>query len=506
MKGKVKILSLLLAVAMVSSMFVACKGEDKPAASSKPTASTDGSSEVVKKDPVKLVWYHWGDTPKKPDAVIAELNKMSMEDIQTEIDFRFTTGDDQKLKTLMSTGGEFDIAFTCSWFANYVISAQGGQLADITDKVKTVTPKLYEYIPEMVWEGSKVNGKIYAVPTYKDTAAAQYWTVNKEYVIDGAKAEAELKATGKKLSTVTPLLEKVKAYADAGNPYPNNTKAAFNYNWAGLNGYNNGWDSLGVDALRVGVKIDGGDTKVVPQWEDPEMIEDFKTLKSWMDKGLVNKDAMTTEKEFEFIVVGTAQGWDGAEAIWGKGKPYTVAINKKYGPVYTTSGIQGSMNGISPNSKNIDRALQYLEYVNTDKDYRNTLGYGIKDTNWKVTDAGNAENLNDDWAPGMFSQGSFFELYPLAPAPADMYTNLKAANDSAAASVLVGFVPVTESIKNEIAACDTIIQKYYKSLQTGDCKDVDATLAKGLKELRSAGYDKIIAELQKQVDAFVAAK
>lgn len=509
MKGKIKILSLLLALAMVSSMFVACKDNEEGENSSNGGGTSNGGASTetpVEKDPVELVWYHWGDEPKSPDAVIEALNKQSLEDIKTTIDFRFTTGDDQKLKTLMATGGEFDIAFTCAWFANYTLAAQGGQLADITEKLQTVTPTLYEYIPEIVWEGSKVNGKIYAVPTYKDTAATQYWLVNKEYVIDGAGAESELKATGKSLSTVTPLLEKVKAYADAGNPYPNGNKAAFNYNWAGLNGYNNGWDTLGLDNLRLGVKIDSGNTTVVPMYEDEEYIADAKTLKAWMDGGLVNKDAMTTEKEPEFNTVWTAQGWDGAEAIWGLNKPYTVQINKKYGPIYTTAAIQGSMNGISPNSKNIDRALEYLEYANTNGTYRNMLGYGIEGTNWEKTAEGNVNALNDDWMPGMFSQASFFELIPAAPSPADMYVNLKAVNDSAPASVLVGFVPDTTSIESEVAACAPVFEKYYKSIQTGDIKDVDATLAQVMKEARAAGYDKIITELQAQVDAFMASK
>ncbi|WMJ22735.1 ABC transporter substrate-binding protein [Paludicola sp. MB14-C6] len=496
MKSKIKVLSLVLAIAMIASMFVACKGKKDE------TSTADKDSEV------NLIWYHWGDKPKQPDAVIAELNKMSKEAIKTTVDFRFTTGDDQKLKTIMSTGGEFDIAFTCAWFANYVVAAQNNQLADLTDKLPKVAPKLWEYIPQNAWDGSRVNGKIYAVPTYKDSAAAQYWTANKEYVIDGAKAEAEFKATGKALSTVTPLLEKVKKYHDESKtPYPHDLTAPFNYNWAGINGHNNGWDTLGLDNLRLGIKIGSNTTKVQNMYEDADYINDLKTLKTWYDNGLVNKGASEVEKEFEFQVVGTGQGWEGAEAIWANGKDYSIVINKKFGPIYTTASIQGSMNGISPNSKKIDRAIKYLEYANTNKDYRNTLAYGIKGTNWKVNDQGQAENLTKDaWQPGAFSQASFFELYPIKPAPANMYTNLKAVNDSAEASPVVGFVPKVDTLQTEIAACQSVIDKQYKYIQTGNVKDVDATVKQINADLKTAGYDKIMAELQKQVDAFVKAK
>ncbi|WMJ22750.1 ABC transporter substrate-binding protein [Paludicola sp. MB14-C6] len=501
MKGKFKAISLLLAIAMAASMFVACKNDKK-------TGSNGTSSQSGKREEVNLIWYHWGDTPKRPDGVIKELNKMSKEAIQTTVDFRFTSGDDQKLKTIMSTGGEFDIAFTCAWFANYVVAAQNNQLADITDKLQTVTPKLWEYIPENCWTGSRVKGKIYAVPTYKDSAATQYWQANKEYVIDGAKAEAEFKATSKALSTVTPLLEKVKKYHDESKkPYPHDLTAPLNYNWAGLNGHNNGWDTLGLDNLRLGIKIGSNSTKVQNMYEDTEYINDLKTLKYWYDNGLVNKGASEVEKDFEFKVIGTEQGWEGCEAEWAFGKDYSIVINKKYGPIYTTGSIQGAMNGISPNSKKIDRALEYLEYANLNKEYRNTLAYGVKGVNWKLNDQGQVESLTkDDWAPGAWAQTSIFELYPLKPAPADMYTNLKAVNDSAEASPLVGFIPNVDNLQTEIAACQAVVDKQYKYIQTGNVKDVDATIKQINTDLKTAGYDKIIAELQKQVDEFLKAK
>ncbi len=502
MKGKMKILSLLLAIAMVSSMFVACKGEEQEV---EPQSTDANSSQPeVKKEPVKLSWYCFGEAPKKPDAVIKALNEQSLKDIQTEIDFKFSP-DGDKVKTMVATGGDFDMVFTCAWYNNYIVAAQTNTLADITEKVKTVTPDLYKYIPEVVWEGAKVNGKVYAVPVYKDSAATQFWTANKEYVIDGAKAEAEFKATGADLNTLTPLLKKVKEYNDAGTKYPHDLTAPYNMDQAGLNGAETGWDDVGL-GLFVGVKLDSGNTKVIPMFEEADYISRLTTIKSWYDAGYINKDVLTRDKAFEFQVVGTGQGFEGAEAIWGAGKDYTVVINKKFGPIYTTGGIQGSMNGISPNSKNIDRSLEYMQYANTNKVYRNMLAYGIQDVNWKLNDKGQSERINEDWTPSAFSQASFFELYPTAPANPDMWTNLKAANDSAESSPLVGFVANTEKIKNDIAACSALLNKYVRPLKTGDVKDVKATCAAGMKALRAAGLDKIIAELQTQVDAFIAAK
>lgn len=516
MKGKIKALSLLMAVAMSASMFVACA--DKPAADTSSTGGTDASKTESKKDDapaadpatqelVKLKWYHWGNQPNKPDDVIKALNEQSKKDINTEIDFVWATDNDENLKMVMSTGGEYDIAFTCNWFANYALSAQEGYLADITEKVKTVTPKLYEYIPELVWEGSKVQGKIYAVPTYKDTAAQQYWMVNKPYVIDGAKAEAELKATGERLSTVTPLLEKVKAYADAGNPYPNDLSAPLNFNKAGLNGHDRPFDAI-LSTVRLGVKIAANDNKVISFYEDADYVSDLKTLKDWHDRGLTNKNALEVDTEYQYLCVGTAQGWEGAELnSWEPKFQTPVAINKRDEPLFTTGAIQGSMNGISIASKNVDRALQYLEYVNTDKTYRNMLAYGIEGVNWKLDAEGRAEKLTGkDWETGAFASASFFELIPTAPAPADMWSNLKAVSDAAEATALVGFVPITDEVSNEIAACTDVIKAVENYIQTGSVDDVDAKIKETMDKLNANGYEKIKTEMQKQVDAFIAAK
>ena len=498
MKGKFKVLSLLLAVAMAGSMFAACTGGDD---SGSGTGSTTGTGD--KKEVVTLKWWHWGDPPKNPDAVIEALNKKSAEDIGVKIDFIWATGDDAKLKTALSTGADDDIAFTCSWFARYATTAQKGQLLDITDKLQTVTPKLYEYLPEYLWKGATVNGKIYAVPTYKDSAAAQYWTCNKEYVFDGAGAEAEFKATNQKVSSVTPVLKKVKEYADAGNPYPHDYTAPFNYNWAGLNGHGTGWDTV-QDTLYLGCKV-GDDTYTVKSYyDDPDYMDDLHTLQEWYKNGYVNADCEQLEKEPEFLVVGTAQGWEGAEkSVWGVNKDYTVEINKKFGPIATTSSVIGSMNGIFANSKHPDEALKYIEYINLDEGYRNMLAYGVEGQNYTDNGDGTITKTNSDWEPGAFAQATFFTMKPVAPAPADMYSAMKDQMDNAEQTALMGFVFDETSVKTEVAACANIKEKYYKTLQCGTAKDVDATVAKLMEEWNAAGYQKVLEEAQKQVNAFL---
>ena len=100
MKGKFKILSLILALTMVATMFAACKPSND-------NNNTDDVSSIDTSEEVNLLWYHWGDEPKHPDKVIKALNEKSKKDINTTIDFKFLTSNDEKIKNILATGESF---------------------------------------------------------------------------------------------------------------------------------------------------------------------------------------------------------------------------------------------------------------------------------------------------------------------------------------------------------------------------------------------------------------
>ena len=57
-----------------------------------------------------------------------------------------------------------------------------GAFEDITDLVQSVTPELYSFIPEQLWSGTQIHGKVYAVPTYKDSSLTQFYYIDDTYV------------------------------------------------------------------------------------------------------------------------------------------------------------------------------------------------------------------------------------------------------------------------------------------------------------------------------------
>ena len=72
----------------------------------------------------------------------------------------------------------------------------------------------------------------------------------------------------------------------------------------------------------------------------------------------------------------------------------------------------------------------------------------------------------------------------------------------------MGFVFNTDAVANEIAACNNVIAEY-NGLDTGAYGTEEATLKavdEFVAKLKANGLDKIIAEVQAQVDAWVAAR
>ncbi|NIK77873.1 putative aldouronate transport system substrate-binding protein [Paenibacillus castaneae] len=496
MKKSWKLISTLCILTLLVTALAACSSSNSPSATNSPTVTTDTPKDTAapNKDIPTLVWWLiGGQVPNNFSKAIDAMNAYTAEKIGVKIDIKVASwGDwDTKINTIVNTGEPFDIMFTNS--GKYSKQVAMGAFADITDLVQSETPDLYKVIPEKVWEGTKIGGKYYSVPTYKDSALTQYWVYDDKYV---QKYNIDINNI-KTLQDLDKPLHSIKS-GEGKSFYPLPMTQG-----EGLNGFFNNYDDLTLGFAPIGVKADDGSRTVVSVLEQPDIMADLKLLHQWYQDGIINPDAPTKTENDKGRPFFAAQAFPGAEVSW----QINDAVQKydmvqHFGPIYTTSTIQGSLNAISANSKYKKEALKYLELVNTDPKLRNMLAFGELDVDYKNVDGEKViERTSDTWPLAAYSQGTFFNLAVTKGAPVDQWDQVKKLNDAATSSTVLGFALDISNLQTEIANCQSVWDKYKFELITG-ASDPEKMIPKITAELKSAGMDTIMKAAQEQINNY----
>ncbi len=466
----------------------ASTGTDNVATSGTETADagTTASGDVV-----TLKWIQVGNgMPKNYDAWLEQINPYLEEKIGVNIDMEIVPwGDwDNRRSVITNSGEAFDILFTDAVRYNAEIST--GVFMDITDMLPEYAPELYDMIPEDYWKAASVNGKIYAVPTYKDSSVTNYF-------IWDADVAAKYDIDYTSIITYDDLYTALKTIKDGEGeaPYRMSKNGADFL----LTSY---YDQLGAGLPVLGIKYDDTEKTVVNPLEDPEIMEQLKTIHQMYVDGIINGDAPTADDQNSYRMFFTAQGWSGAaKSNWGPNNGIENCEAVKFGDtVVSNTTVRGSLNGIYAGCEHPDKALQLLNLVNTDTKVRDLFYYGVEGENFQYTDDNKVEKLNNDWSMAGYTQGTFFNVSQLAESTVNEWDEVKMLNENAVPSVMLGFDMDTSEIETELASCRAVYEKYKSELWTG-AQDPEKLVPQILNELEAAGWETVREAAQAQVDA-----
>ena len=494
-KSMNKILALGVVAAMTAGMLAGCGSSasttDGAAAGTEAASNSAASNGEVP----TLVWWTVGGTPADDfDQAVSQISDYAEEKIGVRIDVKIAgwADYDTKMNNIINTGEYFDLMFVNN--TNYTKFVNLNALENITDLVQSETPDLYNFIPADLWEGAKIHGNVYAVPTYKDSSLTQFWMLDDTYVqkygidVDGIKDYA----------TLNDALQTIKE-GEGKSVYPMQLAQGSTFN-----GFFNNYDGLASGLQPIGVKYDDASRKVVCTLEQDDIMDGLNWLHKWYQDGIINPDANVVTDGGKGSIFGSAQGWPAAATTWA----FNAGIEKYdltqvFGPLYTTETIQGSMNAISANSKYKTEALKVLQLMNTDPKFRDMCAYGTEGNYMEYAEDGTVQKLRDDWNWPSYTQGTFFILSTQADGDPDAWNQVKEQNESATSSTCLGFALDVTNIQNEIANCNTVWDKYKNDLLTG-ASDPATAVPACIEELKAAGLDTVIEEAQKQVDEFFA--
>lgn len=480
------------------------KGASSPAATE--TATPEATQESL--EPVTLKWL----VPKtatmdKADEVFAAVNKLTQEKINATIDFMLVDfGEyDQKVSMMLAANENFDIAFTSNWLNPYIPNvAKGAYLALDDDMLKKYAPQTMATTSAAVWDAIKVDGKIYGTPI-QQIYVRQFGLMFKEELLDKYKFDYTSVA---KLEDLEPYLKQIKE--NEPDLFP--LEAVGSSIWESALGYY-GFDSL------IGVKTPGavksfGELKAVNQYESQEFKDYVTLMHDWYQKGYIQKDAATSTTDYrsqgKYAVATVPALQPGGDAQFSStqagGTPY-VGYGIGEQPPLTTGSIQATLNAINKNSKNPERALMFIDLLNSDPEILNMMAFGLEGLSYTKNADGKVVQKMDGAYDGVYNffVGNVFNTYYTEGQPDGVWEEMAKINEEAKPSVALGFVFNSEPVTNELAKVQAVIDQYLKALASGSV-DVDKVLPEFIQKLKNAGSDAIVAELQKQLDAWAAKK
>lgn len=493
--------ALLLSVSLTLS---ACgSGENSSNGNKGNTGSNASSAPSGKIDELTIAFP--STSPKDLQLVEDAINKITEQKIQARVHFMPISGGEwvQQTNLMLTSNEKLDLMFVSGALYNSMVTKE--QLIPLDELLDKHGEGIKSAVGDYL-NAAKVNNQIYAIPTVRDMASNYGITMRKD-LVDKYSIDTGAIKTLDDLGNVLKTIKDGEGFAPLVPSSPGQTYLD-NYLF---------YDRLG-DGIGVLPGYDNG-LKVVNLYETQEYKDLLTRLRDWYQQGYIMKDSATTKttpweliksnKGFAYFA-GMKPGFAEQESQ-AAGTP--VVGVELLPAVAMTSTVTGAMWGVPVNTKLEDKAVQFLNLMYSDKDIVNLLDWGIEGTHYVksqgeenvieypsgVDATTTGYNMPLGW---MF--GNQFLSYVMKGNDPAIWAKTEEFNKSAKRSKALGFGFDPTPVKTEYAAVSNVITQYEMPLETGSV-DPEKVLPEFISKLKDAGIDKIIAEKQKQLDAWAQA-
>ena len=534
---KKKALALVLSVAMMATMFTACGGSDSASSS---TATTDSSSTETTEatastdaepasdelaEHVTIKWYLEGSNVSDDTEVMAAVNEYLGEKLNMTLEPIWGTwGDfDEGASLSLQSGDDVDIYFTCSWTTNeYSQYAKDGYYVRLDDPennlLEKYAPDLLGLIPDVLVDGANVEGAsgfgVYAVPGYKDIANQYCWDVNVTLLEKYGYTLKDIE--DRTFFEFGDILETVKQ-GEGANFFPLlpetsvlercvNRVAAVDDN--GLLSYYFNPENPSEPLAKYGnVFVNKFATEEFKAYAD-QMREYYQ--KGYIDPECANSQTSTETRKAHQLeasyLIGCQSYAYGYEAQASQERGVHVEFVPCEDPYIDTISSRGAMMAISTASKNPERAMMFLNLLNTDPYLMTLLEYGVEGIHYNLNDDGCVvfTDKRADYTPWRNGMGNITILPPQEGEGVGYVERFKEYYGSSHMLPTTGFTFDTDPVETEVAACKSIVEEYSTALYHGSAKE--GMLEEMLERLDAAGMQKIVDEANNQLKEFLANK
>ena len=430
-----------------------------------------------------------------------------------------------KLSMKIATGEDFDMCWSGSLLSGltYSSAAADGMFADITEALPQYAPDVYNSMSAQVWEAAKVDGKIYGVINEQMFARSTGVAIDKEIAEALSLTQEKINSEG---LTYQDVIRMAMEYIEADPIISKDGKVpsttlVLGDGWNEFIMQSHGLDALGANSYYPGIiEAVDGKTTVINQYES-EYFKEFADFcremheKGWIDE---DQDRLPVTSNQRVRMVGTYYPYVSDAALYNSiGREF---VQFQFGtPLMSTSNVTSSMTAINVTSNKVDKCLQFINLLYTDKDLFNLLAVGEEglEYQWKT---GYNENDQEyqyvsyiktskykpmaDWA-----YGTEFNAYRKRGYAENWVEEIKAINNSAVFSPAYGFAfKPSRSLEGKLDSAYLVAQDYINMFLDGsfsDDKTNDEIIAE-MNEAMSPYVTAIIEAKQEQLDAYLANK
>lgn len=472
------------------------------------TVGTDGE------EPYTIV-YAFDVWMQQPDWDLVEenLNKLVEEKIGARVELLPMTGAnyDQQINLMISSGEKLDL-YNASARTTFTTDVSSNKIMGLDEEmVKQHASGLLDVEGDFI-KATTINGKIYGFPTIRDMANA-YGLIIRDDIAQKYGVEINDKMGALTVDQVDELFAKIKeGEPDVYVTQPQGQTTSV------LDSFFKQHDSMGDD---MGVLLDHGQgsLKLVNLFETPYYEDAVRKAREWNEKGYILPDASTNPDTgvsyyktgkvattLSLIHPGVPTDNSNMTGI----KSDAVIVN----PAFTnTQQVGAIIQAIPTTCENPEKVLEFLNLLYTDADVYNALVWGVEGTHYAHVDGSDTwitypEGVSADTSgytlSATYAFGNRYLSYIWNTDPENLNEKFKEFNDSAIRSNALGFVFDPSNVKTEVAAVQAVFDQYRLPLENGVI-DPDENLPKFIQALKDAGIDTVIAEKQKQLDAWAAA-
>lgn len=469
-----------------------------------------------------------GERPLEMDKVAAVIETEAAKEIgPVKLNFQFYGFEDYKNQVALkaSAGESLDLIFDPFWLNFYQMQAQGAFMP-IDKYIKNLSffgkPG---NVPAAVWKQVSVENKIYGLPAIQNAIVQNDFAsiivradLLKKYAPKGIKTGKDLVAFAKTLKAKEP---QILLFAQGLDNGPDMAAKRANAGWI----YNKPslrlapWKGVGDDDLNIMVDCskDYSKSKTAPKMFAAAFTKEWEN-DLWAQAQL-RKDGLWSEEIIQDKRAAFKAGR--AAFIGGDWSDYAMAIGPSVKGSFGATWLQinrkkgylaratGNWFCVGSKSKNPEKACAFINWIVDNRDHYELWAYGIKGEHFKINDKNAVEKIDPDkrryemlwWY--VFDENTNLRQdlsdYPDVVAyqkynsdPSHYYVNPQ-----------IGFPVDMEPVKTEIAQVRAVNSEY-TNFFFGQDGDNLKKLAEYRAALKKAGIDKVVAEFQKQYDAWWA--